>query len=46
MDWKMKSLHFESVNETTQKNKAFPTSTLDSKHDFAHEDPIKMNQHM
>jgi hypothetical protein len=29
VDWKMKNLHFELVNETTPKYKTFPTSTLD-----------------
>jgi len=36
-DWKMKSLHFESVNKTTPKIKTFPTNILDFEHDFAHE---------
>jgi hypothetical protein len=38
VDWKMKSFHFESVNESTSKYEVFPTSTLGFEHDFAHED--------
>jgi hypothetical protein len=41
VDWKMKSLHFASLNEIMQKYEAFPTSTLDSKHDSTHEDTLK-----
>jgi len=37
MDWKTKCLHLESINETTPKYETFPTSTLDSGHDYAHE---------
>jgi len=46
VDCKMKSLHFELVNETTQKYEAFPTSTLDFERDSVCEDPMKINQHM
>ncbi len=46
MDWKMNNLHFESVNEIAQKYKAFPTSTLNSEHDFTCEDTLKTTQHM
>jgi len=33
MNWKTRTLHFELVNKTRPKYKAFPTSMLDSKHD-------------
>ncbi len=46
VDWKMKSLHFESINETTPKYNAFPISTLDSKHDYARENITKTNERM
>jgi len=46
VDWKMKSLHFESENETTHKYEASPTSTLNFQHDSAHEDPTRTNQCM
>jgi len=46
MDWKMKSLHFELVNETTPKYEAFPISMLDSEHDFACENITRTNQCM
>jgi hypothetical protein len=46
MDWKMRNLHFESVNKITPKYKTFPTCALDSKHDFTHENIIKNSQHM
>jgi len=46
MDCKMKSLHFELVNKIIPKYKAFPTSTLDSEHDFAREDLVITNQCM
>jgi hypothetical protein len=42
----MKSLHFESINETTPKYKAFPISTLDFEHDYACENIAKTSQHM
>jgi len=45
MDWKM-SLHFESINKITPKYKGFPTNTLNFEHDFARENPTKINQHM
>ncbi len=44
MEWKTRSFHFELVNETTPKYKAFPTSTLDFEHDYAHEDIARTNQ--
>ncbi len=37
VDWKMMNFHFELVNKTAPKYEAFPTSTLDSEHDNAHE---------
>ncbi len=46
MDWKMKCLHFESINETTPKYETFPTSTLDSEHDYAHENTRRTSQHI
>jgi len=46
VDWKMKSFHFESINETTWKYEAFPISTLDFEHDFAREDIVGTSQHM
>jgi hypothetical protein len=46
VDWKMNSFHFELVNETTPKYETFPTSTLDSEHDFGCENITKTNQHM
>jgi len=46
VDWKMRNLHFELVNEITPKYEAFPTSTLDFEHDFACENKIKTNQRM
>jgi hypothetical protein len=46
VDWKLRSLHFESINETTLKYKVFPTSTLDSKYDYARENLTKINQCM
>jgi hypothetical protein len=46
VDWKMKSFHFELVNETTQKYEVFPTSTLDFELDFAHENPTRTSQCM
>jgi hypothetical protein len=41
MDWKMRSFHFESINETTPKYETCSTSTLDSEHDFAHENTTR-----
>jgi hypothetical protein len=46
VDWKMKNLHFESINETTPKYEASPTSTLDSKHDYACENITRSIQRM
>jgi hypothetical protein len=46
VNWKTKSLHFESINETTPKYKAFPISMLDSEHDFACENIRITSQHM
>jgi hypothetical protein len=46
MDWKMKSLHFESINEITRKYEVFLTSTLDSEHDSTCEDLIITTQRM
>jgi hypothetical protein len=46
MDWKMKSLHFESVNEITPKYETFPTNTLDSEHDSTHEDTTRITRHI
>ncbi len=46
VDWKMKSFHFESVNETTPKYKGFPTSTLFFEHDSTSEDRTRTSQHM
>jgi hypothetical protein len=42
----MKSFHFESVNETTPKYKAFSISTLDFKRDSTFEDLTRTNQRM
>jgi len=42
----MKNLHFESINETTPKYEASPTSTLDSKHDYACENITRSIQRM
>jgi hypothetical protein len=41
VDWKMRSFHFEFLNETKSKCEVFLTSTLDFEHDFAHEDPTR-----
>ncbi len=46
VDWKMKSLHFESINKITRKYEAFLTSMLDSEHHSTCEDLIITNQHM
>ncbi len=46
VDWKMRSFHFESVNESTPKYKAFPTSMLFFEHDSTSEDPTRTSQHM
>ncbi len=46
MDWKTKSFYFESINKTTIKYEAFPTSTLDSEHDSTREDTIRTCQCM
>ncbi len=46
VDWKTRSFHFESVNETTPKYEAFPKSTLDSKHNSTWEDTSRINQCM
>jgi hypothetical protein len=41
-----KKSHFESINEIAPKYESFPTSTLDFKHDFAHEDIAKTSERM
>jgi hypothetical protein len=46
VDWKTKSLHFESVNESTPKYKAFPKSTLDYEHNSMREDTSRTSQRM
>jgi hypothetical protein len=42
----MKSLHFESIKKTIPKYKAFSISMLGSEHDYALENPTRMNQCM
>ncbi len=46
VDWKTKNLHFESINKTTPKYKAFLISMLDSKYDSTRKDIVKISQHM
>jgi hypothetical protein len=40
------NFHFELINEITPKYKAFPRSTLDFEHDYAHENIARTSQCM
>jgi hypothetical protein len=46
VDWKTMNFHFELINEITPKYKAFPRSTLDFEHDYAHENIARTSQCM
>ncbi len=46
MDYKMGNLHFELINEITPKYEVFPTSMLDSEHDYTCENITRTNQRM